>query len=180
MQKFIDPRLVAEVTARILLDTGAVLFNAERPFIFTSGWASPVYVDCRRVISYPIPRQVLARLAAGEIERRIGLANVDSIVGGETAGIPFAAWIADVLGLPMQFVRKKEKGFGGKPQVEGVLSQGMRTLLVEDLTTDGRSKLDFDDMIRLDLDYIEDWSLATDLVIIARTVRAVLGSDGAY
>lgn len=148
MQKFIDPRLVAEVTARILLDTGAVLFNAERPFVFTSGWASPVYVDCRRVISYPIPRQVLARLAAGEIERRIGLANVDSIVGGETAGIPFAAWIADVLGLPMQFVRKKEKGFGGKPQVEGVLSQGMRTLLVEDLTTDGRSKLDFCQALR--------------------------------
>jgi orotate phosphoribosyltransferase len=113
VQKFIDPRLVAEVTARILLDTGAVLFNAERPFVFTSGWASPVYVDCRRVISYPIPRQVLARLAAGEIERRIGLANVDSIVGGETAGNPFAAWIADVLGQPMQFVRKKEKGFGG-------------------------------------------------------------------
>ncbi len=148
MQTFIEPRLISEITARILLDTGAVLFNAEKPFIFTSGWASPVYVDCRKIISYPIPRQVLARFAAGEIERRIGLANIDSVVGGEAAGIPFAAWIADVLGLPMQFVRKKTKGIGGKAQVEGVLTEGARTLLIEDLTTDGRSKLEFCQALR--------------------------------
>jgi orotate phosphoribosyltransferase len=148
VQTFIEPPLISEMTSRILLNTGAVLFNAQKPFVFTSGWASPVYVDCRRVISYPIPRQVLTRFAAGEIQRRIGMGNIDSVVGGEAAGIPFAAWIADVLGLPMQFVRKKTQGFGGKAQVEGVLTEGMRTLLVEDLTTDGRSKLDFCQALR--------------------------------
>ena len=148
MQAYIDAQLVAETTARILLESGAVLFNAEKPFIFPSGWASPVYVDCRRVISYPAQRQLLTCLAAGVIERRIGLSNIDSVVGGETAGIPFAAWIADALRLPMQFVRKKAKGFGRNAQIEGVLAEGMRTLLIEDLTTDGRSKLNFCQALR--------------------------------
>jgi orotate phosphoribosyltransferase len=148
MKTYIEPRLISEITARILLETEAVLFNAEHPFVFTSGWASPVYVDCRRIISFPTLRQVLTTLAAGEIDRRIGVANIDSVVGGEAAGIPFAAWIADALRLPMQFVRKKAKGFGRNAQVEGVLAEGTRTLLIEDLTTDGRSKLNFCQALR--------------------------------
>lgn len=142
-QTFIEAKLISEITARILFQSGAVLFNAEKPFIFTSGWASPVYIDCRRIISYPALRQGLVSFAAGEIERRIGVANIDSVVGGEAAGIPFCAWIADALRLPMQFVRKKPKGFGSQAQVEGFLPEGTRALLVEDLTTDGRSKLNF-------------------------------------
>lgn len=148
MQSYIQPELISEITARILLETGAVLFNAERPFVFTSGWASPVYVDCRRVISFPTWRNVLTQLAAEEIERRIGISNIDSVVGGEAAGIPFAAWIAEALRLPMQFVRKKAKGFGRNAQVEGVLAEGSRSLLIEDLTTDGRSKLNFCQALR--------------------------------
>ena len=148
MKTYIEPRLISEITARILLETEAVLFNAEHPFVFTSGWASPVYVDCRRIISFPTLRQVLTTLAAGEIDRRIGVSNIDSVVGGEAAGIPFAAWIADALRLPMQFVRKKAKGFGRNAQVEGVLAEGTRTLLIEDLTTDGRSKLNFCQALR--------------------------------
>ena len=148
MKTYIEPRLISEITARILLETEAVLFNAEHPFVFTSGWASPVYVDCRRIISFPTLRQVLTTLAAGEIDRRIGVSNIDSVVGGEAAGIPFAAWIADALRLPMQFVRKKAKGFGRNAQVEGVLTEGTRTLLIEDLTTDGRSKLNFCQALR--------------------------------
>lgn len=148
VQALIEPRLVSEITARILLQTGAVLFNVQKPFIFTSGWASPVYIDCRRIISYPALRQVLIGFAADAIETRIGLANVDSVVGGEAAGIPFAAWIADALRLPMQFVRKKAKGFGRNAQVEGVLPEGTRALLVEDLTTDGRSKINFCQALR--------------------------------
>src|SRR5579871_3291975 len=148
MQTYLEPRLIAEMTARILLESGSILFNAEKPFIFTSGWASPVYVDGRRIISFPAYRQIITGLAAREIERRIGLDNVDSLVGGEAAGIPFAAWIAEALRLPMQFVRKKAKGFGRNAQVEGVLAEGSRALLIEDLTTDGRSKLNFCQALR--------------------------------
>mgnify|MGYP002260554454 CR=1 FL=1 len=65
------------------------------------------------------------------------------VAGGETAGIPYAAWIAERLGLPMQYIRKKPKGFGRNAQIEGDIREGARTLLVEDLTTDGRSKINF-------------------------------------
>jgi orotate phosphoribosyltransferase len=70
------------------------------------------------------------------------------VAGGETAGIPFAAWMADRLGLPMQYVRKKPKGFGRNAQIEGMLPEGARTLLVEDLATDGGSKLKFAEAMR--------------------------------
>ena len=70
------------------------------------------------------------------------------MVGGETAGIPFAAWMADRLALPMQYVRKKPKGFGRNAQIEGHLEPGQRVLLVEDLTTDGRSKVNFCNALR--------------------------------
>ena len=70
------------------------------------------------------------------------------VAGGETAGIPYAAWIADRLGLPMQYVRKKPKGFGRNAQIEGDVREGARTLLVEDLTTDGRSKINFCQALR--------------------------------
>jgi orotate phosphoribosyltransferase len=65
------------------------------------------------------------------------------VAGGETAGIPFAAWMADRLMLPMQYVRKKPKGFGRNAQIEGHIEPGHRVLLVEDMTTDGRSKVNF-------------------------------------
>ena len=70
------------------------------------------------------------------------------MAGGETAGIPFAAWVADRLHLPMQYVRKKAKGFGRGAQIEGQLLPGQRVLLVEDLATDGRSKVNFVNAIR--------------------------------
>ena len=86
--------------------------------------------------------------AASVILRNIGFESVDAIAGGETAGIPFAAWIADRLMLPMQYVRKKPKGFGRTAQIEGAFSEGDKILLVEDLTTDGRSKVMFCEALR--------------------------------
>jgi orotate phosphoribosyltransferase len=77
------------------------------------------------------------------ITRDIGRDKIDAVAGGETAGIPFAAWVADRLNLPMQYVRKKAKGFGRGAQIEGQLIPGQRVLLVEDLATDGRSKVNF-------------------------------------
>ena len=87
-------------------------------------------------------------LAADLIERHSGFESLDAIAGGETAGIPFAAWIADRLALPMLYVRKQPKGFGRNAQIEGELNEGARVLLVEDLASEGTSKLNFVRAIR--------------------------------
>jgi orotate phosphoribosyltransferase len=138
----------AEITARILLETESVLFRPEEPFTFTSGLRSPVYIDCRRLISFPRARRKLMDLAADLIQRRAGFESLDAIAGGETAGIPFAAWIADRLSLPMLYVRKKPKDFGRNAQIEGELMEDARVLLVEDLASEGTSKLNFVRAIR--------------------------------
>lgn len=143
-----DRQAIAEQTARIYLDTGAVRFMGDKPFIFTSGWASPVYNDSRWLISFPRERTTLMDFMVATIERDIGRGKIDAVAGGETAGIPFAAFIADRLNLPMQYVRKKPKGFGRGAQIEGKLDEEQRVLLVEDLATDGKSKVNFVKAIR--------------------------------
>lgn len=129
--------------ARILLETGAVGCMADKPFIFTSGWASPVYTDCRRLISFPRARRALMDMAVARLERDAGVERFDAVAGGETAGIPYAAWLSERLMLPMLYVRKQAKGFGRNAQIEGHLTDGQRVLLVEDLATDGASKARF-------------------------------------
>ncbi len=129
--------------ARILLETGAVGCMADKPFIFTSGWASPVYTDCRRLISFPRARRALMDMAVAKLERDAGVERFDAVAGGETAGIPYAAWLSERLMLPMLYVRKQAKGFGRNAQIEGHLTDGQRVLLVEDLATDGASKARF-------------------------------------
>ena len=145
---FPDKATIAEQTARMLLEVEAVRFSSGEPFIFTSGWASPVYIDCRRLISFPRVRQTLVDFGISTIYRDIGYEQFDTVAGGETAGIPFAAWVADRMMLPMQYVRKKPKGFGRNAQIEGHLAPGERVLLVEDLTTDGKSKVMFVNALR--------------------------------
>jgi len=140
---------IARQTAKMMLEIRAIHFNADQPFFFTSGWASPVYVDCRKIISYPRLRSALIEFSSSVILSEIGYESLDSIAGGETAGIPYAAWIADRLMLPMQYIRKKAKGFGRNAQIEGDLREGARTLLVEDLATDGRSKINFCNALRM-------------------------------
>ena len=140
---FPDRAVISETVARMLLEIEAVHIRADEPFTFTSGLASPVYIDCRKLISYPRIRSAVIDFAASVILRRVGFEQFDAVAGGETAGIPFAAWLADRLGLPMQYVRKKPKGFGRDAQIEGSLAEGARVLLVEDLTTDGGSKIKF-------------------------------------
>jgi len=145
---FPDKKVMAELTAKMLLEVEAIRFMEDKPFIFTSGWASPVYTDCRRLISFPRVRQTLIDFGAATVFRDVGFEQFDTVVGGETAGIPFAAWMADRMMLPMQYVRKKPKGFGRNAQIEGHLEPGQRVLLVEDLITDGLSKLRFNIGIR--------------------------------
>jgi orotate phosphoribosyltransferase len=140
---FADKSFIADMTAKMMLEVKAVHFSQDKPFVFTSGWASPVYIDVRKLISYPRVRSAVIDFAAATIVRDVGFEQFDTVAGGETAGIPYAAWIADRLSLPMQYVRKKPKGFGRGAQIEGHIEEGARTLLVEDLTTDGRSKINF-------------------------------------
>lgn len=137
-----------EAVARMLLDIEAVHLRPHEPFKLTSGLASPVYVDCRRIISYPRARSAAMDLACAELAQSVGHEAFDAIAGGETAGIPFAAWIAERLALPMLYVRKKPKGFGRDARIEGALAEGQRVLLVEDLTTDGGSKVSFVEALR--------------------------------
>src|SRR6188472_2835503 len=140
--------LIAAQTAKMLIEVKAILFDAEKPFTFTSGWASPVYVDMRKIISYPRLRNAILDFAVTTVQHEIGYEVIDVVAGGETAGIPFAAWLADRLMLPMQYIRKKPKGFGRNAQIEGHLEPGQRVLLVEDLTTDGGSKVNFCNALR--------------------------------
>lgn len=139
---------IARAAARLLIEVKAVNLRPHEPFIFTSGRASPVYVDCRRLVSFPRARKRLMRMGAETIWRDVGAESFDYVAGGETAGIPFAAWMSDELELPMLYVRKKPKGFGRNSQVEGEFPPGARVLLVEDLATDGGSKMVFVDALR--------------------------------
>jgi orotate phosphoribosyltransferase len=141
-------RDAALTTARILLEIKAVNFRPEDPYTLTSGWKSPVYIDCRRIIYFPRARAKICELAAEKIGRNIGYETIEVVAGGETAGIPFAAWIADRLLTPMAYVRKKPKGFGRDALIEGDVPEGRQTLLVEDLTTDGGSKIKFANALR--------------------------------
>ena len=139
---------IARLTAGMLLEIEAITFNARDPFTHASGKQAPTYVDCRKLISYPRIRSTLMDFLSVTIMREAGFEAFDNIAGGETAGIPFGALVAERLALPMTYVRKKPKGYGKNARIEGVMTEGQRVLLVEDLTTDGGSKLSFVDAIR--------------------------------
>ena len=139
---------IARLTARMLLEIKAVHFNADEPFILASGLPSPTYIDCRKLISFPRIRSTLMDFLTVTVMRNVGLEAFDNVAGGETAGIPFGALVAERMALPMTYVRKKPKGYGRNARIEGVMTEGQRVLLVEDLTTDGGSKLSFVDAIR--------------------------------
>jgi len=143
-----DQSEIARLTARMLLEVEAVHFNAAEPFTLASGLPSPTYIDCRKLISYPRIRATLMDFLTVTVMRNAGFEAFDNIAGGETAGIPFAALVAERMALPMSYVRKKPKGYGRNARIEGAMAEGDRVLLVEDLTTDGGSKLSFVDAIR--------------------------------
>ena len=143
-----DKPAIAASVARMLLEIRAVLFRADDPFTLTAGMKSPVYIDCRKIIAFPRMRSQMMDYGRTVIMNDIGYESLDAVAGGETAGIPFAAWLAERTGLPMHYVRKKPKGFGRDARIEGDIRDGQRVLLVEDLATDGGSKLSFVEAIR--------------------------------
>ena len=143
-----DKAEIARLTARMLLEIEAVHLNAEEPFTLSSGLPSPTYIDCRKLISFPRIRATLMDFLTVTVMRDAGFEAFDNLAGGETAGIPFAALVAERMALPMTYVRKKPKGYGRNARIEGAMTEGQRVLLVEDLTTDGGSKISFVDAIR--------------------------------
>ena len=145
---FSDRAVMAELVAKMLWEIKAVHFNAEKPYKFSSGMMSPVYIDCRKLISYPRIRSTVMDFAASSLLRDAGFEQFDCIAGGETAGIPFAAFLAERLDLPMIYVRKQPKGHGRNAQIEGHMPDGARVLVIEDLTTAGGSMFTFIDAIR--------------------------------
>ena len=135
-------------TAKILLDIKAINIQPKKPFKLTSGRLSPVYVDCRKIISHLKERRSIINMGSKLIKKKINLNNIDYIAGGETAGIPYASWISEKLNKPMIYIRKKPKGFGKLSQIEGEIKNKSRVLLIEDLSTDGKSKINFCNAIK--------------------------------
>jgi len=134
-------KAVAEEVAGILLEANAVSFNVERPFTFASGIKSPVYTDLRLLVSHTPRRRRIVELLSQLVDKEVGLGNVDIVSGTASAGIPWAAWLSERLDRPMIYVRKESKHYGKERMIEGVISEGDRVLVVEDLISTGGSSI---------------------------------------
>lgn len=139
---------VSKKVAEMLLSTQSIAVYKDKPFVFVSGRISPVYIDCRKLLSFAAEREYIVTALAKMAESDIGLDNFDVVAGGETAGIPYAAFVAHIVRKPMIYIRKQPKGYGGTKQIEGILEAAQRVLMVEDLITDGLSKMRFNIGIR--------------------------------
>lgn len=137
---------IKAIVAKLLLETQAFKVSVDKPFKLASGNYSPIYVNCRSLISKPTAMDIISAFIHWWcIDHKL---YIDVIAGGETAGIPFAAFVAQKLSKPMIYVRKKQKNYGTGSLLEGSIKKGDRVLLVEDLITDGGSKKGFIDGLR--------------------------------
>tara|TARA_Y100000590_G_C15581402_1_gene962460 strand:+ start:439 stop:1074 length:636 start_codon:yes stop_codon:yes gene_type:complete len=135
-----------ESVAEILINIESVKFSFKNHFTLTSGLKSPVYVDCRKIISFVKERDIINNKIINYFKKN--KLNFDLVAGGETAGIPYAAFIAEKTNKPMIYVRKKSKGFGINQQIEGRFKKNDLAILIEDLATDGGSKILFVEAMR--------------------------------
>ena len=139
----------AAETARIIVESRALYARAGGdPFYFSSGWASPVFIDCKKLISAPRARDMLVAMAVACVAAGVDADALDAVAGCELTGVPFAALIADRLDKPLVLACKQRKGFGRLAQFEGDFAPGARILLVDDLATDGASESVFRDALR--------------------------------
>jgi orotate phosphoribosyltransferase len=132
---------IAEKTAECLLEIKAISFRIKKPFRFTTGLLSPIYIDNRLVISYPVIREKILDFYIQVIKKQIGLDKIQLISGTATAAIPYAAFIAQKLHLPMVYVRKTAKAHGKTNQIEGLVKKGQKTLIIEDHISTGSSTI---------------------------------------
>lgn len=130
----------SEKAAKILLTVDAITLSPKKPYKYASGILSPVYTDCRKLISFPSERKQIRDLYVQAIEDS-GV-EFDVVGGTATAGIPHAAWIAEKLNAPMIYIRGKAKDHGKGNQIEGNLSKGQRVIIIEDLISTGESSIE--------------------------------------
>ncbi|MCA0983540.1 orotate phosphoribosyltransferase [Halobacillus yeomjeoni] len=129
-----------------LLQIGAVKVETEDLFTWTSGLRSPIYCDNRLTMSYPDIRSNIAYAFTDKIKRLSS--DVDLIAGCATAGIPHAAWVADILDKPMVYVRSSAKKHGKGNQIEGHFHQGQKAVVIEDLVSTGKSSIQAAEALR--------------------------------
>lgn len=122
-----------------LLEIKAVFLKPNDPFTWASGIKSPIYCDNRLTLGFPKVRQFIAESLAEKIKETFG--EVDVVAGTATAGIPHAAWVSDLLDLPMVYVRSKAKEHGKGNQIEGLIAKGQKVVVIEDLISTGGSSL---------------------------------------
>lgn len=130
---------IAEKIASALLSIEAVALRPNDPFTWTSGIKSPIYCDNRLTMSYPEIRDLIAESFASIIREQYPETEV--IAGTATAGIPHAAFVAQKLGLPMIYIRDKAKGHGKENQIEGLVKEGQKVIVIEDLISTGGSSI---------------------------------------
>lgn len=136
-----------EETAKTLLKLKAVTLRTNPPYRWVSGILAPIYTDNRIIMSYPKEREKIIKGFIKIIEEnRI---KVDVIAGIATSGIPYAAWIAEELSLPMVYVRKKTKDYGKESLIEGRLEKGKNAIIIEDLISTGGSTINGVEAVRL-------------------------------
>lgn len=125
--------------AHAMLKVGAVELNPTELFTWASGIKSPIYCDTRLTISDPVIRKQLANGLASLIKEHFGATEI--VAGTATAGIPHAAWVSDILELPMVYVRSKAKEHGRGNQIEGKYAAGQKVVVVEDIVSTGGSSI---------------------------------------
>lgn len=137
---------VSEQVAKILLELNAISLSPKKPFRYASGILSPVYTDCRVLMAYPDKRRLIRDLYIDAIKKS-GV-KFDLVAGTATAGIPHAAWIADKLDLPMVYVRGKAKDHGKENLMEGIIKEGQKAIVIEDLVSTGESAINSVNAVR--------------------------------
>jgi orotate phosphoribosyltransferase len=161
--------------AQALVDLGAVRIASHQPFIYTSGWASPVYVDAQVLMSDVPLRRDIMDIAARSVRPVIAARGINAIVGTESSGIAFAAWLAERLELPMLYLRKRPIGWDITAQLEGRLPVDAKVLLVDDVTTDGRSKAGTVAALRRAGPVVEDVLVLLDYALYAPQAGTLAG-----
>jgi len=129
----------AHKVAEFLLQIKAIQLNKQQPFQWASGWQSPIYCDNRKTLSYPKVRTYIRQKYAETIQENFG--EIDVIAGVATGGIAQGALVAQELDLPFIYVRSSSKGHGLQNQIEGVVEEGQRVVVIEDLISTGMSSL---------------------------------------